>query len=100
MRNRYPYFTSMTQEFFCRVLVIPCDDGFQIGTTETLATGIFGDDFILDRHGNAWITQDPMDMITHVLGKEKKTGEVVTVAGKLDTEFLAGATGCAFGRID
>ena len=60
--------------------------------------GIFGDDFTVDRDGNAWITQDPLDQLTLVVGDGKHKGEVVTVAGAPDTGVVTGATSCRCGR--
>jgi len=100
VRHDFLYFTSMTQELFCRVQITRSSSGYEIGEIETLATGIFGDDFTLDKFGNAWITQDPMDQITLVIGDGTRKGEVITVAGALNSATVAGGTMCAFGRTE
>jgi hypothetical protein len=104
--QNYLYFTSMTQELFCRLSLSPTSNSTH-GPVEILATGIFGDDFTIDRFGNAWITQDPMDLITLVIGEGTRKGEVFTIAGKGDTKvtqagvpYVVGATRCAFGVME
>jgi len=98
LRDSFLYFTSMSQELFCRICIQSNKSGYQIGPTEILASGIVGDDFTLDQFGNGWIAENPMDKLTLVIGNGKKKGEVVTIAGAIDKPLVAGGTRCAFGR--
>ncbi|KAH8595289.1 hypothetical protein B0O99DRAFT_512639 [Bisporella sp. PMI_857] len=100
IKNEFLYFTSMAQELFCRAQLTRDDSQYIIGEIETIATGIFGDDFTLDRFGNAWITQDPMDQLTLVIGDGVRKGEVITVAGAQNIETVAGGTRSGFGRTE
>ncbi|EPE29425.1 Calcium-dependent phosphotriesterase [Glarea lozoyensis ATCC 20868] len=100
------YFTSMTQELYCRISLNPTHNSSH-GAVETLATGIFGDDFTIDRFGNSWITQDPMDLMTLVIGEGSRKGEVFTLAGREGTKvtqsgvpYVVGATRAAFGVLE
>jgi hypothetical protein len=104
--QNYFYFTSMTQELFCRISLNSTHNTSH-GAVETLATGIFGDDFTIDRFGNAWITQDPKDLLTLVIGEGSRKGEVYTIAGRkgiqvtqVGVPYLAGPTKSAFGILE
>ncbi|RDW92409.1 calcium-dependent phosphotriesterase-2 [Coleophoma crateriformis] len=106
LRDGYLYYTSMSQELFCRIPITATPSNatsgapFTIGSNEILATGIFGDDFIFDRQGNAWIVQDPLDMLTLVITDGKAKGEVFTVAGMPGSDVVAGGTACRFGKME
>lgn len=100
IQDSYLYFTSMTQELFCRIPLHRTSAGWAVGTVEVLASGIFGDDFTLDRYGNGWIAENPHDKVTLVVGGGKNKGEVVVVAGAQDAAAVAGGTRCAFGRTE
>ncbi|KAK9357644.1 hypothetical protein V1504DRAFT_471881 [Lipomyces starkeyi] len=96
LRQGFLYFTCSTQEIFARV-AINADGTKKAGTkVEILATGIFGDDFILDRDGNAWIAADPVNTLYRVT----PDGKVTIVIGSPDggRGVVAGITAARFGE--
>ena len=100
IRNGFLYFTNTSQGLFCRVPITPSGSGYEIGAIEILASAATGDDFTLDRFGNAWITQGAADEIALVVGEGPRKGDVITVAGSPNTATVAGTTRCAFGRME
>jgi hypothetical protein len=95
LRQGFLYFTCSTQEIFARV-AINADGTKNVGTkVEILATGIFGDDFALDRDGNAWIAADPVNTLYRVT----VDGKVANVLGSPTggRGVVAGITAAQFG---
>ena len=64
------------------------------GVVDVLKTG-FGDDFIFDREGNAYIAQGLIAVVGVVPADFE---EIVTVDGTNTTFTVAGGTACKFGR--
>jgi hypothetical protein len=93
IRGGYLYYTTTAQELFSR---IPIDsmDGSAAGPAEGIAKNIFGDDFALDKSGNAYIGENPKDVVAKVTPE----GGVTVVAGSLYSNLVAGATSTGFGR--
>jgi sugar lactone lactonase YvrE len=52
------------------------------------------DDFVLDKHGNAWITTDPNNSLLKVT----PDGTVTAIEGAINETTLLGPTSAAFGR--
>jgi hypothetical protein len=93
IRDGFLYYTSSAQAAFNRI-PINGTDGSPAGPAEAVARFILGDDFSFDPAGNAYISQDPLNMVSKVtLG-----GVVSIVAGSLDLTQVAGATATGFGR--
>ncbi|KAF7975421.1 hypothetical protein HWV62_9537 [Athelia sp. TMB] len=93
IQNGYLYFTSSTQGLFARVAIHP--NGTAAGSIEVVASlGGFGDDFALDRAGDAYIGTNPDDTLIKVT----PAGEVTLIAGSINSTALAGATSTHFGR--
>src|SRR5262249_12051664 len=89
----YVYFTSLTQEKFCRV---PFNEGRSAaGPIEVLATGFFQDDLILTRDGRAYITTNLENTIVEWINGQKG---VKVIAGNLNSSAVAGATAVQFAR--
>jgi hypothetical protein len=95
LRQGFLYFTCSTQEIFARVAINA--DGTKKADTkvEILATGIFGDDFTIDRDGNAWIAADPVNTLYRVT----LDGKVTIVLGSPTggRGVVAGITAARFG---
>jgi sugar lactone lactonase YvrE len=91
LRAGYLYYTSSIQGLFARIPIH--SDGTKAGDAEVLATGHFGDDFALDAHGNAYITEDPGSALYRV-----STHGLVTNLLNATQPIIAGDTSCAFGR--
>jgi sugar lactone lactonase YvrE len=95
LRQGFLYFTCSTQEIFARV-AINADGTKKVGTkVELLATGIFGDDFALDRDGNAWIAADPVNTLYRVTLDGKVTIVLGSPTGGRGA--VAGITAAQFG---
>ena len=93
IQNSYLYFTSSTQGLFARVAIHP--NGTAAGPIEVVASlGGFGDDFALDRAGDAYIGTNPDDTLIKVT----PAGNVTLVAGNINSTAVAGATSTHFGR--
>jgi len=95
LRQDFLYFTCSTQEIFARV-AINADGTKKLGRkVEILATGIFGDDFAFDRHGNAWIAADPVNTLYRVTPDGKITIVLGSPTG--GRGVVAGITAARFG---
>jgi sugar lactone lactonase YvrE len=95
LRQGFLYFTCSTQEIFARV-AINADGTKKVGTkVEILASGIFGDDFALDRDGNAWIAADPVNTLYRVTVDGKVT--IVLGSPTSGRGVVAGITAAQFG---
>ena len=92
IRDGYLYWTNTGRTQFCRIKID--DAGKAIGKAEVLAEECLGDDFIFDKEGNAWITQNTMNTVAVV----KVGGDTVLVAGKKEELEVCGGTSCQFGR--
>ncbi|KIV83483.1 hypothetical protein PV11_05504 [Exophiala sideris] len=92
VKDGYLYYTSSGQYLFCRVPVH--DNGTAAGTVEILNRNLLGDDFILDKQGNAFITNDPQNTLT----LRKVDGSTSVIAGSPNSTALAGDTACAWSR--
>jgi hypothetical protein len=92
VNRQYLYWTNTARAMFCRVKIDK--DGKAAGDVEVLHQGLVADDFCFDRQGNAWITQNPLNVITVA----KASGGLITVSGKLESLEVAGATACQFDR--
>ena len=93
IHDNYLYYTSTAQKLFSRI-PIDTTSGTPTGPAEIIATNIFGDDFSLDQAGNAYVAENPWD----VVAKVTPGGEVSVVAGSLNSTLVAGATSTAFER--
>ncbi|KAF7976645.1 hypothetical protein HWV62_5967 [Athelia sp. TMB] len=93
IQNDFLYFTSSTQGLFARVAIH--QNGTAAGPVKVVASlGGFGDDFALDRAGNAYIATNPEDTLIKVT----PAGKVALVAGNINSTALAGGTSAHFGR--
>ncbi|KAK0713671.1 hypothetical protein B0T26DRAFT_804394 [Lasiosphaeria miniovina] len=92
VHKEYLYWTNTSKALFCRMRIHK--DGKATGGAEILHQGLVGDDFCFDGDDGAWITQNPLNTLTVA----KAEGGLVTVAGKLDSLEIAGATACQFDR--
>lgn len=89
----YVYFTSTTQEKFCRV---PFNkDGRATGPVEVLATGSVQDDLILTRDGRAYIATNSENTIVEWKQGQK---DFKVIAGNLNSSAVAGSTAVQFAR--
>jgi len=96
IRGAYLYWTNTGRTQFCRIKID--DHGRAIGASEVLAEECLGDDFIFDKEGNAWITQNIMNTIAVVKAAGEGKGETVLVAGKKEELEVCGGTACQFGK--
>lgn len=92
IRDSYLYWTNSSLQLFCRIAI--GGDGTPKGETEVVKNEIFGDDFVFDDRGNAWVAQNVFNKI----GVLMADGSVITVAGEPDQFTVAGPTACRFGR--
>ncbi|KAH8800171.1 quino protein amine dehydrogenase beta chain-like protein [Xylogone sp. PMI_703] len=93
VRDSYLYWTAGVDESFNRVKINT--SGQAVGKVEAIRTGRFGDDFVLDKHGNAWIATQINNTI-EVISQDFKKQRVVL--GDLKSLTVPGATACRFGR--
>ena len=93
VRGGYLYYATTAQELFSRI-PINSFDGTAGGPAEIIANNIFGDDFSLDLSGNAYIGENPKDVVAKITPE----GVATVVAGSLNSILVAGATSTAFGR--
>ncbi|KAK4948704.1 hypothetical protein LTR10_012708 [Elasticomyces elasticus] len=91
-KDGYLYYTSSGQYLFCRVPVH--DNGTAAGPVEILNRNLLGDDFILDKQGNAFITNDPQNTLT----LRTVDGSTSVITGSPNSTALAGDTACAWSR--
>jgi hypothetical protein len=94
VRDGYLYYISEAQELVFSRIPVNTTSSAPTGPAEIIATNIFGDDFSLDQAGNAYVGENPWD----VVAKVTPGGEVSVVAGSLNSTLVAGATSTAFGR--
>ncbi|KAE9366931.1 hypothetical protein N431DRAFT_548625 [Stipitochalara longipes BDJ] len=94
--NSSVYFTNSFKGLFARVPIKldGPDAGSATGEYEVVANNGVGDDFIFDKVGNAYITQDPSDALQLV----SQEGNVTVLAGNTNSTLLEGDTADAFGR--
>jgi hypothetical protein len=91
IRDGYLYWTNTGRRQFCRIKVD--SDGKAVGGAEVVAEDCLGDDFVFDKEGNAWITQNILNTVVVVNVK----GEMALVAGKKEDLEVCGGTACQFG---
>lgn len=96
IRNGYLYFTNTAAGTLVKIPISPID-GTATGPAVILTTDIAGDDFILDRAGDAFIAQNGLNNLGF-LGPQGGNVTVLTGAPLTDKTVLAGPTACAFGR--
>jgi sugar lactone lactonase YvrE len=89
LKQNAVYLTNSSSGEFMRV---PIEGDGRAGAPTVIATGVTGDDFAFDSHGNAYITTHPYN----VLIKVSETGEKITV-GNAENGMI-GATNAMFGR--
>lgn len=92
VRDNYLYYTSSTLGIFARIPIHP--DGTANGAAEIIAHNGFGDDFIFDRAGNAYVATN----LQSTVQKITPAGNITTVAGSANSTLLAGSTAAKFGR--
>jgi len=94
--NSSVYFTNSFKGLFAKVPVTleGPNAGSATGEYEVVAKNGVGDDFIFDKEGNAYITQDPSDALQLV----NQEGQVTVLAGNTNSTLLEGDTADAFGR--
>lgn len=92
VNDGYLYWTNTAGAMFCRIKI--AHNGKAAGEVEVINHGLIGDDFCFDKQGNAWVTQNPHNVITVV----KADKSLVTVTGKADRLEVAGVTACQFDR--
>lgn len=92
IRDGCLYWTNSGQQLFCRIAI--GEAGKPEGETQIVKEGIFGDDFVFDGEGNAWVAQN----VFNTVGVLIKDGSIVVAAGKPDQLTVAGPTACRFGR--
>lgn len=90
--GNYVYYTSSTQQKFCRVAV--ADDGSAAGPFEVIATGFFQDGFAIAPDGTAYIATHPQNTVVKVTPQ----GEASVYAGDLNSTEVAGSTDVQFGN--
>ncbi|GAD99566.1 hypothetical protein NFIA_026140 [Paecilomyces variotii No. 5] len=88
--DNYVYYTSSTQQKFCRVAV--ADDGSAAGPFEVIATGFFQDGFAIAPDGTAYIATHPENTVVKVTPQ----GEASVFAGNLNSTEVAGSTDVQF----
>lgn len=93
IRRESLYFTTSFVGVFGRVPIY--SDGTAAGPVEVIAQIGFGDDFVFDHAGNAYVTQNPLN----TLAKISPGGDVTVVAGNINSSILAGPTAVQFSRI-
>lgn len=92
IRDGYLYWTNTGRRQFCRIKID--HTGKAMGEVEIVAEDCLGDDFVFDKEGNAWITQNPLNTVAVV----RISGEVTLVAGKKEELEVCGGTACQFGK--
>lgn len=94
VHDGYLYWTNSSMRHFCRLQLAA--DGKPAAATpaEIVHDNLFGDDFVFDAHGHAWLAQN----IFNTMAVFRADGQVVTVAGVPDQLTVAGPTACRFGR--
>ncbi|MCJ1357600.1 MAG: hypothetical protein MMC33_007596 [Icmadophila ericetorum] len=88
------YFTNTDQAILARLPIHP--DGTPAGKAEVLTTNkLQGDDFVLDKRGDAYVAWNPANELAFV---PRGGGETVVLTGEPDSLALAEPTACQFGR--
>jgi hypothetical protein len=90
LQNGYAYYTSTSQQKFCRVRV--SSEANATGSYEVVASGFGQDDFAFAQSRTPYIATHPQDSVAKVIG-----GQVFTIAGSNTTWTLAGSTSAQFG---
>lgn len=96
IRDGFLYFTNTAQGSLVKI-PISSIDGTATGPAVVLTTNAKGDDFILDRAGDAFIAENSLNNLAF-LGYQGGNVTVLTGAPLTDPTVLAGPTACAFGR--
>jgi hypothetical protein len=86
------YFTNTGQGLFGKVPIHP--NGTAAGEAVIVAQNGPGDDFALDKHGNAFVAQNVADALQLIT----PAGEVKVIAGSVNDTVLEGDTAAQFGR--
>ncbi|KAH8807214.1 hypothetical protein F5884DRAFT_788785, partial [Xylogone sp. PMI_703] len=92
IRNNDLYYANSGQELFVKMPIHR--NGTQAGDPSILATDRVGDDFTFDKAGNAYVTQDPQNLLYEVT----TSGKVSTVLGQATSSLVEGDTSASFGR--
>ena len=89
------YFTNFFQQngFFAKV-PISMRDGSKLGKAVLVAKSGYGDDFAMDKKGNAWVTTNLLNGVQVI----KPDGSFKTVVGGVNDTIVQGSTGAVFGR--
>ena len=93
IRDGALFWTNTNTETFNRIPIHP--DGTAAGVGATVASGIAGDDFVFNKKGNAFISQNSQNDLVFL---DPKGGSKTVIAGSLDSTTLAGPSACQFGR--
>lgn len=92
VQGNHVYYTSSTQQKFCRVAVKP--DGSAAGPFEIIACGFFQDGLAVAPDGTAYIATHPQNTILKVTPQNHTS----VVAGDLNSTAVAGSTDVQFGE--
>lgn len=96
IRDGFLYFTNTGAGSLVKIPISPID-GTATGPAVVLTTNAKGDDFILDRAGDAFIAENNLNNLAF-LPPQGGNVTVLTGAPLTDPTVLAGPTACAFGR--
>ncbi|KAE9407859.1 hypothetical protein BT96DRAFT_850054 [Gymnopus androsaceus JB14] len=91
--SKYLYFTNTNRKILARVPIHP--DGRAIGQAKVVASDIPVDDFTFDRDGNVILALNSDNEIGKI---DVETGDVMVLAGSLDSTLLEDPTMVRFGR--
>jgi len=97
IRDGFLYFTNTATSSLVKIPISPIDAS-ATGPAIVLSTDAKGDDFILDRAGDAFIAENNLNNLAFL---PPQGGNVTVLAGAPFTNatVLAGPTACAFGRL-
>ncbi|KAK9437114.1 hypothetical protein VB005_11932 [Metarhizium brunneum] len=94
VHNGYLYYTNTLASIYGRVK-INLDTGEAVAPFETISSDILGDDFAIDRQGNAYIAANSKNEVVRV----SRRGRTKVIAGSLNSTLVPGPTSAIFGKL-